>query len=274
MTEQRIRLGAAGDGKFGAVIHNTISSTSFVDDFPETCGDITKVLYSCDSVQTTQRMATLNLVPLTYMRAPGESTGSFALESALDELAYALHIDPIELRPRNDAERDPTSDLPFSSKSLRECYRVGAERFGWSRRTAEPCSMRDGRTLVGWGMATASHPAHISPAKASASIRADGTALVRSGSQDLGTGTYRHDADRRGSARHRGVKSDIRTGRHWPPGSTGIGGIADGGQCRPSRVRGSEGSARAAGRHRLGGCVVAAVRLGGRGGQRERRLGS
>jgi xanthine dehydrogenase YagR molybdenum-binding subunit len=190
MTEQRIRLGAASDGKLGAIIHNTISSTSFVDDFPETCGDITKLLYSADSVQTTQRMATLNLGPPTYMRAPGESTGSFALESALDELAYELHIDPIELRLRNYAERDPTSDLPFSSKSLRECYRVGAERFGWARRTAEPCSMRDSRMLVGWGMATASYPAHISPAKASASIRADGTALVRSGSQDLGTGTY------------------------------------------------------------------------------------
>jgi xanthine dehydrogenase YagR molybdenum-binding subunit len=190
MTEQRIRLGAASDGKLGTVIHNTISSTSFVDDFPETCGDITKVLYSADSVQTTQRMATLNLAPPTYMRAPGESTGSFALESALDELAYALHIDPIALRLRNYAERDPASDLPFSSKSLRECYRVGAERFGWSRRTAEPCSMREGRMLVGWGMATASYPTHMSPAKASASIRADGTALVRSGSQDLGTGTY------------------------------------------------------------------------------------
>jgi xanthine dehydrogenase YagR molybdenum-binding subunit len=190
MTEQRIRLGAASDGKLGSVIHNTISSTSFVDDFPETCGDITKVLYSADSVQTTQRMATLNLAPPTYMRAPGESTGSFALESALDELAYVLRIDPIALRLENYAERDPATDLPFSSKSLRECYRVGAERFGWSRRTAEPCSMRAGRTLVGWGMATASYPTHMSPAKASASIRADGTALVRSGSQDLGTGTY------------------------------------------------------------------------------------
>jgi xanthine dehydrogenase YagR molybdenum-binding subunit len=104
-------------------------------------------------------------------------TGSFALASALDELACALHI-------------NPASDLPFSAKPLRECYRVGAERFGWSRQTAEPCSMRDGRTLVGWGMATATYPAHMWPAKASASIRADGTALERSGSQDFGTGIY------------------------------------------------------------------------------------
>jgi xanthine dehydrogenase YagR molybdenum-binding subunit len=172
------------------VIHDTVSSTSFIDDFPETCTAITRTLYSSDSLQTTQRMATLNLGAPTYMRAPGESTGSFALESALDELAYALHIDPVQLRLLNYAERDPETDLPWSSKSLRECYRVGAERFGWARRTAEPRSMRAGRTLIGWGMATATYPAYRSPAKASASIRADGTALVRSGTHDLGTGTY------------------------------------------------------------------------------------
>ncbi|HEU4372216.1 MAG TPA: molybdopterin cofactor-binding domain-containing protein, partial [Telluria sp.] len=106
------------------------------------------------------------------------------------ELAYALQLDPIQLRLQNYAERDPDKDLPWSSKSLRECYRVGADRFGWSRRSAEPRSMRDGRTLVGWGMATATYPAYRSPAKASASIRADGTALVRSGTHELGTGTY------------------------------------------------------------------------------------
>jgi xanthine dehydrogenase YagR molybdenum-binding subunit len=190
MTEQHIRMGAAADAKLAAVVHDTVSSTSFIDDFPETCTDVTRMLYRWDSMQTTQRMATLNLGAPTYMRAPGQSTGSFALESALDELAYALRIDPIQLRLQNYAERDPEKDLPWSSKSLRECYRIGAERFGWARRTAEPRSMLDGRTLVGWGMATATYPAHRSQAKASASIRADGTALVRSGTQDLGTGTY------------------------------------------------------------------------------------
>lgn len=190
MTEQHIRMGAAADGRLTAVIHDTISSTSFIDDFPELCTGLTRRLYNADSVQTTQRMATLNLGPPTFMRAPGEATGSFALESALDELAYALQLDPIQLRLQNYAERDPEKGLPWSSKSLRECYRVGAERFGWARRTAEPGSMRDGRTLVGWGMATATYPAYRSPAKASATIRADGTALVRSGTHDLGTGTY------------------------------------------------------------------------------------
>jgi xanthine dehydrogenase YagR molybdenum-binding subunit len=190
MTEQRMRLGAARDGRLAAVMHDTVSSTSFVDDFPEPCTVFTRVLYSSDSLQTTQRMATLNLGVPTYMRAPGESSGSFALESALDELAYALKMDPVQLRLQNYAERDPEKNLPFSSKSLRECYRVGAERFGWSRRSAEPRSMRDGRTLIGWGMATATYPANRSAAKASAAIRADGTALVRSGTHDLGTGTY------------------------------------------------------------------------------------
>ncbi|HEU4372791.1 MAG TPA: molybdopterin cofactor-binding domain-containing protein, partial [Telluria sp.] len=131
MTEQHIRIGAAADGKLAAVIHDTISSTSFVDDFPELCTGVTRRLYDSASVQTTQRMATLNLGPPTFMRAPGEATGSFALESALDELAYALQLDPIQLRLQNYAERDPDKDLPWSSKSLRECYRVGADRFGW-----------------------------------------------------------------------------------------------------------------------------------------------
>lgn len=190
MTEQHMRIGAARDGKLNAVMHDTISSTSFVDDFSEPCSAVTRILYSSDSLRTTQRLATMNLGVPTYMRAPGLSTGSFALESALDELAYALHMDPVQLRLRNHAEKDPEKDLPWSSKSLRECYRIGAEKFGWARRTPEPKSMRDGRTLVGWGMATATYPAHRQKAKASATINADGSAVVRSGTHDLGTGTY------------------------------------------------------------------------------------
>jgi xanthine dehydrogenase YagR molybdenum-binding subunit len=126
----------------------------------------------------------------TFMRAPGEASGSFALESALDELAYQLGMDPIALRLRNYADQDPGKNKPFSSKSLRECYRVGAERFGWGRRTPAPRSMREDGKLVGMGMATASYPANRQAASALARILPDGTALVRSGSQDLGTGTY------------------------------------------------------------------------------------
>jgi xanthine dehydrogenase YagR molybdenum-binding subunit len=190
MTEQHLRLGAARDGKLDALLHDTISSNAFLDDFPEPCSSVSRILYACDNLQTTQRMASMNLGVPTYMRAPGESTGSFALESALDELAYALHMDPVQLRLQNYAEKDPEKGLPWSSKSLRECYRIGAEKFGWARRTPEPRSMRDGRTLVGWGMATATYPARRQKAKASATINADGSAVVRSGTHDLGTGTY------------------------------------------------------------------------------------
>ncbi|MEO7496813.1 MAG: xanthine dehydrogenase family protein molybdopterin-binding subunit [Massilia sp.] len=190
MTEQRLRLGCGADGKLGAVIHDTMASTAFLDDFTETCGMLTRSLYEAESVQTTHRLATLNLGVPTYMRAPGEASGSFALESALDELAYATKIDPVQLRLRNYAEKDGESNLPWSSKSLGECYKVGAKRFGWERRNPQPRSMREGRMLVGWGMATATYPANRMGAKASATISADGTAVVRSGTHDLGTGTY------------------------------------------------------------------------------------
>uniref|UniRef100_UPI00374CEA15 xanthine dehydrogenase family protein molybdopterin-binding subunit n=1 Tax=Undibacterium sp. TaxID=1914977 RepID=UPI00374CEA15 len=189
-TEQHMRLGTGADGKMTAIGHDTISSTAFLDDFTEPCTALTRILYDSDSLQTTQRLATLNLGVPIYMRAPGESSGSFALESAMDELAYALRMDPIALRLKNYAEQDPEKKLPWSSKSLRECYRVGAERFGWARRNPEPRSMRAGNKLVGWGMATATYPANRKGAKASATIMADGTAVVRSGSHDLGTGTY------------------------------------------------------------------------------------
>ena len=190
LTEQRLQLGASEDGKLLAVTHDTVSSTSFVDDFVEPCTAVTRKAYASESLQTSQRLATLNIGVPTYMRAPGESSGSFALESAMDELAYALKVDPVQLRLMNYAEKDPEKDIPWSSKSLRECYRVGAERFGWAKRTPQPGSMRQGRTLVGWGMATASYPANRKGAKASATINADGSVLVRSGTHDLGTGTY------------------------------------------------------------------------------------
>lgn len=190
LTEQHLQLGASREGKLLAVTHDTTSSTSFVDDFVEPCTAVTRKAYASDSLQTSQRLATLNVGVPTYMRAPGESSGSFALESAMDELAYALKMDPVALRLVNYAEKDPEKDIPWSSKSLRECYRAGAERFGWARRKREPGSMRAGDKLVGWGMATASYPANRKGAKASARIDADGTVLVRSGTHDLGTGTY------------------------------------------------------------------------------------
>jgi xanthine dehydrogenase YagR molybdenum-binding subunit len=190
LTEQHLVLGANRAGKLLATTHDTISSTSFVDDFVEPSTNPTRKSYASESLQTSQKLATLNVGVPTYMRAPGESSGSFALESAMDELAHALKVDPVELRLTNYAEKDHDKDLPWSSKSLRACYRVGAERFGWARRNPLPGSMRAGRMLVGWGMATSAYPANRKGAKAAAQIGADGRVVVRSGTHDLGTGTY------------------------------------------------------------------------------------
>ncbi|HEX4329404.1 MAG TPA: xanthine dehydrogenase family protein molybdopterin-binding subunit, partial [Burkholderiales bacterium] len=189
-TEQHVALGAAGDGRFTAIRHDVISHTSVMEDFVEPSAVQTRMLYATDNGATTHRLVKLNVGVPTFQRAPGEATGTFALESALDELSYALNMDPIELRLRNYAEKDPHDGKPFSSKSLRECYRIGAERFGWSRRPRRAGTLREGNELVGWGMATATYPANRMPASASAKILADGTAVVRSGTQDIGTGTY------------------------------------------------------------------------------------
>src|SRR5438552_7420932 len=124
------------------------------------------------------------------MRAPDEASGSFALESAIDELAVMANLDPIELRLRNYAETDPHQDKPFSSKSLRQCYADGAAAFGWAKRSPEPRSMRDGAVLIGWGMASATYPMNRSQAGARLVFASDGTVAVQSGTQDLGTGTY------------------------------------------------------------------------------------
>jgi xanthine dehydrogenase YagR molybdenum-binding subunit len=148
------------------------------------------MLYACPNVATSHRMVKLNVGTPTFQRAPGEATGSFALESALDELAYEAGIDPLQLRLLNYAETDPEHNLPFSSKALRECYRVAAERFGWKRRDPHPRSMREGRSLVGMGMATATRPAKRSPAAARVRLLPDGQAVVQSSTEDLGTGTY------------------------------------------------------------------------------------
>lgn len=189
-THQTVTLGATKDGKLTAIVHRGVSQTSTFDEFAEFTGVSTPMLYACDNVETSNEMVRLNVAHPTMMRAPGETPGSFALESALDELAAALHLDPIELRLRNYAERDPQKNLPWSSKSLRECYQLGAERFGWARRDPTPRSMRDDGWLVGWGMATATYPTYRFPASALVRLHPDGRAMVQTGSQDLGGGTY------------------------------------------------------------------------------------
>ncbi|MEH1842422.1 MAG: xanthine dehydrogenase family protein molybdopterin-binding subunit [Nostoc sp.] len=189
-TIQQVALGATREGKLTALRHAGISQTSTFDEFIEPVGKSARMIYASPNIETSHRLVQLDEGTPTFMRAPGESSGSFALESAMDELAYALNIDPIELRLRNHADVDPSKGLPWSSKSLIQCYRLGAEKFGWQKRNPKPRSMRDGNYLIGWGMATATYPTNRSPASAIARIMADGTAVVESGSQDIGTGTY------------------------------------------------------------------------------------
>jgi xanthine dehydrogenase YagR molybdenum-binding subunit len=189
-TEQSLGLAADRAGKLTAVRHATISETSMLEDWAETSSLPARHLYSCANVQSTHRLARLSIATPTFTRAPGEASGNFALECAVDELAARLGVDPLELRLRNYAELDESKRRPYSSKSLRECYRVGAERFGWSRRAAKPASQRDGRWQVGHGLATATYPANRSAAEAIVRLLADGNVVVGSATHDLGTGTY------------------------------------------------------------------------------------
>ncbi|WP_216850875.1 xanthine dehydrogenase family protein molybdopterin-binding subunit [Acidisphaera sp. L21] len=192
MTVQKIAIGVANDGTLLSVRHDGISQMSMpkLGEFVEPVALATEMLYACPNLAVTHRLVGVNQGLPTYMRAPGEAPGVFAIESAMDEVAVALKMDPIVLRLKNYAETDPHENLPFSSKRLRECYEQGAAEFGWARRTLEPRSMRDGDWLVGMGMATSTYPTNQSPASARIRLMANGNVVVQSGTQDLGTGTY------------------------------------------------------------------------------------
>jgi xanthine dehydrogenase YagR molybdenum-binding subunit len=189
-TRQTISAGAGKDGVLTALTNETVSHTSTMDEFTETATLPTRMLYSVPNNSTVQHLVRSDIGTPSYTRAPGEAPGTFALEVALDELSYKLGIDPMEVRLRNYAEHDEDKNLPWSTKSLRECYRQGSERFGWAKRPSQPRSMRDKNSLVGWGMATSVYPARRSPASARARMDADGFVHVDAGSQDLGGGTY------------------------------------------------------------------------------------
>ena len=189
-TEQRVSLGATRDGALTAIRHHSKSTTSTLEDWVEPATSQTRLLYACPNVETQYDLVRLNVGSPTFMRAPGESTGTFALESAMDELAYELRMDPIALRLKNYAEQDPESGKPWSSKGLRQCYESAAQRFGWGNRNPQPRSMRNGRWLVGQGMATATYPARRGAAGATARMLPDGRAWVRAGTQEIGCGTY------------------------------------------------------------------------------------
>jgi xanthine dehydrogenase YagR molybdenum-binding subunit len=188
--EQHIRMGAMADGKLTALINEVRNDTSFVDDYLEDCVDPTSMLYSCPNVSAEQHEVKLNIGTPTPMRGPGRTPALFGLESALDDLAIKLNIDPIEIRLRNYAEKDEGSSKPWSSKHLREAYQVGSEKFGWGRRNPKVGSMRNGDEILGWGMATCTWPAHQRGAEVRVRLLADGGARASCATQDIGTGTY------------------------------------------------------------------------------------
>ena len=189
-SEQRVQLGADGAGRLQALIQEVVAQTSSYEEFADATLDVAASTYASANRRTKYSLIPMNTNTPTPMRSPGHATGLIAQEIAMDELAAELELDPIELRLRNFAERNPRKDLPWSSNGLRECYRLGAERFGWSRRDPRPRSMRRGRDLVGMGMATAMNPAPRYASKASATLYADGTAVFRSATSDMGPGTY------------------------------------------------------------------------------------
>ena len=189
-TIQQIQLGSDAAGKLSALKHDTISESSFVDEFTEPCGVASIMIYETTNASISHNIVRLNRGTPCPMRAPGEAPGSFAIETAMDEMALKLNIDPVAFRLANYTEADPQKKKPFSSKYLRDCYQRGAELIGWSQRSSTPGSVKQGNLLVGYGMATATYPANRSSSTAKAILLANGSAEIECCTQDIGTGTY------------------------------------------------------------------------------------
>ncbi len=187
-TVQRVRLGADADGRLEAVWHDAVVHSSTIHEFVEQAAVPSRLMYATPNLRTTHRVARLNVPTPTWMRAPGRAPGSFALESAMDELACELGVDPIELRLRNEPAAEPESGLPFSSRNLVACLREGAERFGWRERDPAPGVRRGGRWLTGTGVAAGAYPAYTQPTTAIARVEPDGRYVVKVAGVDIGTG--------------------------------------------------------------------------------------
>jgi xanthine dehydrogenase YagR molybdenum-binding subunit len=187
-TVQRIRLGADPDGRLRAIDHQSSSQTSTVLKYVEPAGTVTRVMYGSDALRVSHRVVRLNVPTPRWMRAPGEASGSFALESAMDELAVACGLDPIELRIRNEPAVAPGSRRPFTSRNLLSCLSEGARRFDWAMRDDRPGVRREGRWLTGTGMAAGTYPGDTSFATATATAESDGSFTVRVAAADIGQG--------------------------------------------------------------------------------------
>ena len=188
-TMQQVALSASTDGQLTAMRHHNDTYKGLAEYF-ESSGIQTKVLYNAPVREITYVTTNLNIGAPTFMRAPGETPGTFALESALDELAFELKMDPLQLRMINHTAEDPLTKHPFSSEYLLECYKMGADKFGWDKRKAEPRQVRKGNQWVGYGMATATYPGIRSAASVKIQMMADGSVTVMCATQDIGTGTY------------------------------------------------------------------------------------
>jgi xanthine dehydrogenase YagR molybdenum-binding subunit len=189
-TLQRVALGATPEGKLTSLIHEGSGETSRYEQFTEALTSVSPLMYSCRNVRTRYRLTPLDTSTPTHMRGPGEASGVYAVECAMDELSYALGIDPIEFRRRNEPRIDEGTNKPFSSRSLTRCYELGAQRFDWSRRDPKPRSMRDGRLMIGIGVASATYPAGQAPASALVRLLPNGFAEVEAAASDMGPGTY------------------------------------------------------------------------------------
>jgi len=189
-TEQRVALGARADGRFEALIHTGTSAMTQHSSLPEAFIASTRALYASRTMDLDVQVADMDMLVNTYMRAPGDAVGSFAMECAIDELAVEMNIDPIELRLRNEPDKNPTSGRPFSARHLTEAYRVGAERFGWSRRNPKPGARREGEWLIGIGCATAAYPYVRMPGGAARiTLTKDGDAKIETAAHEMGMGT-------------------------------------------------------------------------------------
>ncbi len=189
-TQQRIRLGARPDGKLVSLMHDSLNHTSILDDYSEGCSEATAYSYSTPNLRAASGLVRRNVGTPTSMRGPGAVPGLFALESAMDELAVKLNMDPLKLRLVNEPQKDEGLNLPFSSRHMVECLNVGAEKFGWSRRTPQVGSMKKDGLILGWGVAGCSWIAERMGSEASVDLHDDGTARVSCATQDIGTGTY------------------------------------------------------------------------------------
>jgi len=187
---QELALGANSDGSLASFRHDVVAMTSQFEDFQRDFVNWSSLLYRCANAELGQRLVKLDQNTPCDMRGPGGTEGAYAIECAMDELAYAANIDPLELRLVNYSDRDQIENRPYSSKQLRECYHQGAEKFGWSNRNPQPRSMRDGNELVGWGMATGIWEAMQMPARAKAVLTANGSVEIASATADIGPGTY------------------------------------------------------------------------------------